>query len=290
MNQWTIKKLLDWMVPYLQEKNIEAPRLTAEMLISFALGMKRIELYMHFDKVLEPDTLSTLRELVKRCAENEPVQYIVGSCEFYSLTLKVSPECLIPRPETELLVARAIEFLRTRKNAQTVCDLCTGSGCIAVAIAKNFKNAKIFATDICDKALTIAAENVNRYNLADKIELLCGDLFEPVIRQIDAEQFDLITANPPYVTTEQMKQLDDNVKKYEPNIALHGGDDGLDIYRRIIDQTDANLKPGGALIMEIGYTQGPDIKQLLQARNIFTEIKIEKDFNKNDRIVTAIKN
>ena len=290
MEQWTIKKLLDWMVEYLGEKGIESPRLSSEMLISFTLKMERIQLYAQFDKVVSPDELAKLRELIKRAIANEPIQYLIGSCEFYSMTMKVTPDCLIPRPETELLVERAIEFLTSRSGTQHVCDLCTGSGCVAVAIAKNFNNSKVIATDICEKALSVATENIQKYQLGERIELLGGDLFEPVISQLDGAEFDLITANPPYVTSSEMESLEDNVRKYEPKIALHGGVEGLDIYRRIISGIDSHLKSGGALIMEIGYAQGTAIKELLESARIFNEIKVEKDFNNNDRVVTAIKN
>ncbi|MCD4830362.1 MAG: peptide chain release factor N(5)-glutamine methyltransferase [Anaerohalosphaeraceae bacterium] len=289
MEQWTIKKLLDWMVDYFQAKAIDSARLSAEMLISSVLGMKRIELYMHFDKVVAPDKLARLRELVKRCIANEPVQYLVGSCEFYSMTIKISPDCLVPRPETELLVERAIEFLRNHAPSQSVCDLCTGSGCVAIAIASGCKDAKIIATDICDKALAVAAENLARHDLQNRVELLCGDLFQPVIAELNGEPFALITVNPPYVTTSEMESLEDNVRKYEPALALHGGVEGLDIYCRIIAGVDPHLKSGGALIMEIGCAQGDAIKQMLKSTGIFKEIKVEKDFSNNDRIVTAIK-
>jgi release factor glutamine methyltransferase len=288
--QWTIKKLLDWMSGYFSEKKIDSPRLTAEMLLSFVLGMRRIELYMHFDKIVEKPKLDKLHSLVKRCIADEPVQYLVGSCEFYSMSFKVCPDCLIPRPETELLVERAIEFLRTRTDlgSQYVCDLCTGSGCIAAAIAKNEPNCKVIATDICDKALAVAAENIAKYRLDNKVKLLEGDLFEPLIGQLDVRRFDLIVSNPPYVSIAEYENLEEKVKKYEPKLALDGGADGLDIYRRIISQAAGHLKPGGELMLEIGYSQGEAIKKMLEETNAFGKIIIEKDFNNNDRIASAV--
>lgn len=289
MPDWTIQKLLNWITQYFTENNIDSPRLSAELLLSHVLGLERIELYTDFDKVIDKPNLDRLHALVKRCIENEPIQYLVGGTEFYSLSLKVAPGCLIPRPETELLVERAIEFLRTRTGPQYVCDLCTGSGCIAVAIAKNFDNARVIATDICDKALAIAAENVARYNLNDRVELLAGDLFAPVIDQLDTAEFDLIVTNPPYVSTAEYEALDKNVKNYEPQHALHAGTQGLDIYRRIAAEIDTHLKPAGTLIAEIGYAQGPAVTELLKAAEIFANIKIEKDLSNNDRIITAMK-
>jgi release factor glutamine methyltransferase len=234
--------------------------------------------------------LDNLRDLVKRAGQNEPVAYLVGRTEFYSLQIKVTPDCMIPRPETELLVERAIEFLRVRPSTtQYVCDLCTGSGCIAVAIAKNFPDARIIATDICDAALAVAAENIKNHQLTDKITLLCGDLFDPIISGLDVTEFDLIVCNPPYVSTTEYEALDKNVKDYEPQKALLAGVDGLDVYYRVIENTGKFLKPDGALILEIGYAQGKAVKELLEKTDEFVEIKIEKDFHDNDRIVTAKK-
>ena len=277
------------MTGHVTEKKIDSPRLTAELLLSFVLGMQRIELYMHFDKEVEKNNLEKLRALVKRCLDHEPVQYLIGRTEFYSLSMKVSSSCLIPRPETELLVERAIEFLRTRTGTQYVCDLCTGSGCIAVAIGKNYPDVKIIATDICDKALSVAAENVAKYNLADKIELLQGNLFEPVINQLDVKEFDLITCNPPYISRSEYENLDPKVKNHEPKLALDGGVEGLDIYNKIAADIGRHLKKDGLILLEIGYLQGPQVKILLEETKVFASVKIEKDLSNNDRIVSALK-
>ena len=286
---WTIQKLLDWMVGHFTEKKIDSPRLSAELILSSVLQMERIQLYMHFDKEVQRAQLDKHHNLVKRCLQNEPVQYLTGKCEFYSLSLKVAPACLIPRPETELLVERAIEFLRGRQGKQHVCDLCTGCGCIAVAVAKNFPDAKVIATDICDKALGIAAENMAKYNLSGQIELLQGDLFKPIISQLDVKGFDLIVCNPPYVSGAEYEKLDEKVKNYEPKLALDGGVDGLDVYQRIAAEAGGHLKKAGALILEIGYLQGQQVKKLLEDSGCFGPIKIEKDFSNNDRIITAIR-
>jgi len=287
MDTWTIQKLLAWITNYFTDKRVDSPRLSAELLLSHVLAMKRIELYAQFNAPVSAQSLEVLHRLVKRAGEHEPVAYLTGKTEFYSLELEVNADCMIPRPETELLVQRAIEFLRTREGSQFVCDLCTGSGCIAVAIAKNFSAASIIATDICDKALATAARNVDKHQLNERIKLLCGDLFEPVISQLDVETFDLIVSNPPYVTTAEYEALDKNVKDYEPRTALFAGADGMDVYRRIIEKADRFLKPGAALMLEIGYAQGPAVSDLLERTGVFSEIKVEKDFSNNDRIVSA---
>ena len=286
---WTIQKLLNWTAEYLTNKGVDSPRLSAEMLLSEALGLKRIELYTQFDKQVPQQQLDLLHDLVKRAGQHEPVAYLIGRTEFYSLDLDITTDCLIPRPETELLVQRAIEFLRTRSGAQYICDLCTGSGCIAVAIAKNFPDARITATDISAAALEVAARNIEKHRLTKQVRLLCGDLFEPIIQQLDVNQFDLIVCNPPYVSTAEYEKLEKNVKDYEPTSALLAGVDGMDIYRRIIEKVCEFLKPGAILMLEIGYAQGPAVRELLEQTYVFTQIKIEKDLHDNDRIVSASK-
>jgi release factor glutamine methyltransferase len=306
METWTIQKLLNWVTGYFTEKEIDSPRLSAEILLGHVLSLKRIELYTQFDKLVDKEQLRQLHALVKRAGQDEPVAYLTGKTEFYSIQLNVTPACMIPRPETELLVERAIEFLRARTaenasmqggiisggthtGARFVCDLCTGSGCIAVAIATNFPGAHIIATDICDAALDVAAANVEKHHLKERITLLCGDLFDPLIPQLDTSKFDLIVCNPPYVSAPEFEALERNVKDYEPKLALFAGDDGLDIYRRIIEKADLFLKPDAALMLEIGYAQGPAVTDLLEQTGAFAEIRIEKDFHDNDRIVTAAK-
>ena len=310
MQTWTIQKLLNWITDYFTDKGIDAPRLSAELLLSHVLSLKRIELYTQFDTPVEQQQLRRLHALTKRAGQNEPVAHLTGKTEFYSLELNITPDCLIPRPETELLVERAIEFLRRRvaerpvmqsalqegqacdasgAPTQFVCDLCTGSGCIAVAIAANFGQARIIATDICDSALEVAAANAEKHRLKNRITLLQGDLFDPLIRQPDTPEFDLIVCNPPYVSAPEFEALDKNVKDYEPKIALLAGADGLDIYRPIIEKADRFLKSDGALMLEIGCAQGPAVKDLIEQTGAFAEIRIEKDINSNDRILTATK-
>jgi release factor glutamine methyltransferase len=296
---WTIQKLLNWVAEYLKNKGIDSPRLSAELLLSYVLELKRIELYTQFEKIVTEQQLGRLHGLVERAGQKEPIPYIVGKTEFYSLELNVTADCMIPRPETELLVERAIEFLRTRTGKQSVCDLCTGSGCIAVTIARNYPDCRIIATDICDAALSVAAKNIEKHQLKERIRLLCGDLFDPIMPQLDVEKpvhhshsdggFDLIVCNPPYISAAEFEKLGKNVKDYEPKLALFAGDDGLDIYRRITERVGTFLKSDAAVMLEIGYNQGQAVKQLLEQAGCFGEITIEKDFNNNDRIAIAKK-
>lgn len=285
---WTIQRLLSWITDYLTQKNVDSPRLSAELLLADVLAMKRIELYMHFDKPVEQAKLDTLRDLVKRAGEQEPVAYLVGRSEFYGMDFEITRDCLIPRPETELLVERAVEFLRQRTGKQFVCDLCTGCGCIAVAIARNYPDCLVLASDISPVALAIAAENAKRHTVLDKIKFLSGDLFDPVIPEIDVNKFNLIVSNPPYVTASEYERLDKNVKDYEPRQALYGGSEGLDIISKVIGQAPSFLKAGGAVMLEIGYGQGQAVRGLFDAAGCFADIKIEKDFHNNDRIASAV--
>jgi len=285
MESWTIQKLLNWITDYFTRKGIDSPRLSAEILLGHVLGAKRIELYTRFDTVVEKRQLDILHGLVSRAGQNEPVAYLSGKTEFYSLELDVSPACMIPRPETELLVERAIEFLRARtaddslgrdplhrkvdpyarrRGPHLVCDLCTGSGCIAVAIAKNFPDVRIIATDISAAALEVAAANVEKHQLKDKVTLLQGDLFEPLLSQFETAKLDLVVCNPPYVSAAEFES-------------------------RIAQEVEVFLQPDGALMLEIGYAQGPAVKDLLEKAGAFTQVRVEKDPQDNDRIVVAKK-
>jgi len=289
MAEWTIQRLLNWVTEHFTAKGVDSPRLSAELLLSDVLELKRIELYTNFDRAVGSEELGRLRELVRRAAEHEPVAYLVGRCEFYSLELDVTRGCMIPRPETEVLVERAIEFLRGRSGRQFVCDLCTGCGCMAVAIAKNLPETRIIATDISSEALSAAAANVEKHKLERQIELLCGDLFDPILPQLDVSGFDLIVCNPPYVSAGEYERLARHVKEFEPALALLAGEDGLDVYRRIAREAERFLKADAALMLEVGYAQGPAVKGLLEEAGVFGEVRIEKDFGDNDRVVTAVK-
>jgi release factor glutamine methyltransferase len=257
------------------------------MLLSHVLGKQRIQLYTDFDTVVDQAKLDALHRLVKRAGDHEPVAYLVGKTEFYSLEIDVSPACLIPRPETELLVQHAIDFLRTHPGPCRLLDLCTGSGCIAVAIAKNVKDTHVIATDISDEALSIAAKNVTRHGLADRVELFSGDLFDPILPYLDNGGFDLIVSNPPYVSDKEYEALDKNVKDYEPERALRAGLEGLDTIRRILERIGDFLKPDSTLMMEISYNQGPAVERLVRNTGLFKNITIKKDLQDHDRVVIA---
>lgn len=286
MSEWTIKRLLEWITDYLSQKGVDSPRLATELLLSYALDMKRIELYTRFDQQVPKPDLDRLHKLVKRAGEHEPIQYIVGRTEFYSLEILVCRDCLIPRPETEQLVERAIDFLRGRVGEQKVLELCTGSGCISTAIAKNHSNCSIVATDICEEALSTAEKNIEKHDLTDRVKLLKGDLYEPLIPEFEGEQFDLIVSNPPYVSDEEYENLDKNVRDFEPSKALKSGEQGLDVLRPLIQGAPTYLKGSGGILLEVGYRQGGLVRGIL-AENKFENVKIYKDFGNLDRIISA---
>lgn len=283
---WTIKKLLDWVSEYFTDKGIDSPRLSAELLLSHVLDTQRIMLYANFDKTVAPSHLDTLRPLVKRCGAHEPLAYLIGHTEFYSLRFVLTPDVLIPRPETEGLVEKAIDFLRALDTPEPkVLDLCTGSGCIAGAIAKNVPSAKLTATDISKNAIRIAQKNFQSLGIGDRIETRTGDLFDAIE---PGETFDLIVSNPPYVTDGEYENLDPNVKDYEPAQALKAGPEGLDLIEKIIQAAPASLAPKAALILEMGYRHGSNVQNLLQNAN-YTDIRIHKDHAGHDRIAFARK-
>jgi len=286
---WTIQRLLNWITSYFSQKGIDSPRLSAELLLSEVLQMERIELYTGFETPVCQSALEQVRGLVKRAARHEPVSYLTGRAEFYSLKFHLSRDCLIPRPETEILTGHSIEFLRGREGTQSMCELGTGCGCIAVAVARNVWNVSIIATDISEAALETAEKNIQQHCVAERVKLLCGDLFEALSPERKAERFDLIVSNPPYVSISEYENLAENIREYEPAGALLAGEDGLEFHRRIISESGTWLKSGGALMLEMGYNQASAITKLLKESGCYGEIRIEKDFGNNARVAIARK-
>lgn len=288
--EWTCKRLLEWTADYLGQAEVDAPRLCAEVLLAQVLGYQRIDLYVRFDQCPDQSHRGTYKDLVRRCAQKEPVAYLTGKASFYSLELDVSPECLIPRPETEQLVVHAIEFLRDRDSSSLprVLDLCTGSGCIAVALAASGPDADIFASDVSPGALAIAQKNITRHNHGDQITLLESNLFENVETAVD-KAFDLIVSNPPYISQTDYEKLDAMVRDYEPKTALWAGTEGLDFIGPLIVQSGDYLNLGGALILEIAYNQAERVEALMQQVGFLTDIQIHKDTFGRQRIIEGRK-
>jgi release factor glutamine methyltransferase len=286
---WTVRRLLEWTSSFFSRKHVESPRLSAEILLGHVLGWQRIKLYTHYEFTLGEKELAAYRELVRRAAEHEPVAYLTGKAHFFNLEFHVTPDVLIPRPETETLVENVIQLARHQAGLESprVLDLCTGSGCIAAAIAHNMKTANVLATDISPAAVEIARGNVLRLGLADRLIIEQGDLFEPLQRLVDRQPFHLIVANPPYIASAEMSKLERNVRDYEPKQALDGGMDGLSVHRRILAQAPDRLLPAGRIFLEIAYDQGELALQIAAEHPAFTSAKILKDHAGHDRVLTA---
>ncbi len=277
-------RLLNWTREYFETRQVDSPRLAAEMLLAYTLGCKRIELYTRFDTCPPADQIAAFRELVRRGAEHEPVAYLVGEKEFYSLAFKVTPDVLIPRPETELLVTAAVEHLRQLGRPGSVWDICTGSGCVAVTVACQVESARVLATDISPEAIAIAAENAEANGAGDRIRTGVADLLTPPADAADMVPVDVITANPPYVATGD--EVAPSVV-HEPEMALYAGADGLDCIRRIVAAAPDMLAPGGLLAMEFGCGQADAVRDLLVAGEAFNEPTILRDHQGIERCVTA---
>jgi release factor glutamine methyltransferase len=239
---WTPLKLIAWTQDFFARKGVDAPRLTAELLLASALSCDRVRLYLDFDKPLGDPELSRFRDLVRRRADGEPTAYLVGKREFFGHVFRVDPRVLVPRPETELVVEAALAALPEGGRAL---DLCTGSGCVAVSLALGRAGARVLATDVSPDALALARENAAA--LGAVVELATGDLWAAVHGD---ERFHVVASNPPYVPTGELAGLSREVRR-EPCIALDGGEDGLAVLRRIVEGAPARLAPGGTLVVEM---------------------------------------
>ena len=261
----------------LEKANIEEARLDAEILLAHALGITRAQLHAHPQGQLSSAELANYRQLIERRARHEPVAYIVGHQEFYGLDLLVDSRVLIPRPETELLVEKAIE---TSQRQSVVADVGTGSGAIAVSLAIHLPQVLVYATDASAGALEVAARNCRRHGVEDRVHLLLGHLLEPL-----PEPVDLTVANLPYVSQAEWAQLPPEINCYEPREALDGGLDGLDHIRRLLARAGEYLRPQGAILLEIGATQGEAVVALARCHFPAARVEIARDYAGLDRVV-----
>jgi release factor glutamine methyltransferase len=282
---WTVKKVLDWTIGHLKQHGCESARLDAEILLAHSRNCRRIQLYTEYDAPLTPEERATMRDLVRRRAAHEPVAYLVGFREFFGVEFDVEPGVLIPRPDTETLVMTALEVAKDLPSPRLL-DVCTGTACVPVAIAENCAAAVLTAIELGDQAHQIARRNIDKHGLTDRITLLQGDLFSPLAS--DAS-FDIITANPPYVTNEEMNTLPPDIRLHEPELALRGGADGLDIVRRLIPEAAARLTDAGTLLLEIGSQQGDDVCRLFATTNQYEPAQVVRDLGGCTRVVWAKK-
>ncbi len=283
---WTVHALLNRTSVFFKEGLIESPRASAEILLSHILGLERIDLYVRYDQPVTADELARFKEAVSRRAGGEPAAYIVGSKEFYGMDFSVSRDVLIPRPETEHLVDAALKWLSGPGDeigqGARVLDLGTGSGAIAIALAVHTQKASVFASDVSLPTLRVARQNAENQGVKDRIQFVCGDWFLPF--RETGESFDAIVSNPPYVRSVVMEKLQPEIG-YEPRRALDGGADGLEAVRLILLQAHASLKPGGVLLVEIGFDQRTDVKTLAKESGKYNDPLFIRDYNGWDRIV-----
>jgi release factor glutamine methyltransferase len=283
---WTVLKLLGWTRDFFARARLEDPRLSAEILLGHALGCDRVGLYTRFDYQPTKEQLAAFRELIRRARRFEPIAYLIGRKEFYSLRFKVAPSVLVPRPETEVLVSEAVAHLRKLPHAGRVWDVATGSGCVAVAIAVQAAGASVLATDVSQAAVAIAAENAAAHNVADRVKCLRADLMNLPAESGDARDFDVITANPPYVPDGQ--EVAEPVK-HEPPTAVFGGPDGLGFIRPIVRDSGGFLRSGGALVMEFGAGQAQAVGGLVEQAGCFAQVRLIRDHAGIERVVVAVR-
>ena len=277
----TIKELLNQAVIMLKNENIDAPKNKARMLLQATLKKSREYLMIYDNKEVENIDRDRYIKNVKRLILGEPLQYITGIQEFMKLNFLVTKDVLIPRPDTEILVEEVIRKAENISNP-IILDLCTGSGAIAVSLAKYIKNVHICAVDISSKALEIAKKNAELNGVKNNIEFIESNLFD----KIKERKFDIIVSNPPYIETETIKTLSKDVQS-EPKIALDGGKDGLDFYRKIADSGSKYLNRQGYICLEIGYNQRIAVRQILENKKRYVNINCIKDLCGNDRVITA---
>lgn len=284
---WTIGRLLTWTTDYLRQHGAENPRLDAEVLLAEARGCRRIDLYTAYDQLADDATRTDFREMVRRRAAGTPVAYLVGHREFYSLEFDVTPDVLIPRPETELVVVALLDHVKRRPTVDErikIADVGTGSGILAVCAAKYLSNSRVKAIDISPAALAVARRNAERHRVAERIEfiesnLLSGEPVEP--------QFDYVVSNPPYVSTTEMATLTADVRDHEPDIALRAGERGTDVIEPLIEQSALRLKPGGALIMEVSPMIAAEVEQLIRESATLDIGPTLRDLAGHPRVVQA---
>jgi release factor glutamine methyltransferase len=282
-NEWTVRRIIDWTTAHLKKHGSDTPRLETEILLAHARGCRRIELYTRVDEVLSEKERSTMRDLVRRRAQSEPVAYLVGHREFFGLDFRVTPAVLIPRPDTETLVVELLDVAKPLA-APRILDIGTGSGCIAIAAAVNLANAQITATDASDAALAVARENAASHKVTDRIRFLSGDLFRVLEPN---ERFDVVASNPPYIADHEKETLQNDVRKYEPHEALFSGPTGVETLFRIVDQAPDFLNVVGALMLEISPEQAPAVVERMEASGKYRDIRVVKDLPGSPRVVRA---
>ena len=280
---WTVRDVLQWTGRYLAEHGSGSPRLDAELLLSHVRNCRRIELYTGYDEPLTTQQRTSMRELVRRRALTEPVAYLVGHREFFGLDFRVTPDVLIPRPETETLVSAVIDIIRSGDVCR-VLEIGTGSGCVAVALATNCRESSITATDNSPAALEVAKRNATRHAVADRIEFVAGDCFSGVDHK---KRFDLLVSNPPYVAESEIDSLPPDVRLHEPHSALFAGRTGLDFLARLIDESPRHLHSGTHVLLECDPRQVAALKRMIEHADQYDEARVYHDLSRSARVIAT---
>lgn len=273
---WTLLRLLRWTTDYFNKKGIDNPRLDAERLLAHVLKLDRVGLYLNYDRPLVATELDTIRPLVKRRGQREPLQYLLGVTEFWSLEFKVTPAVLIPRADTEILVEEALA--RAGSTGQLL-DVGTGSGAIVVSLASELPNWQMTGLDISGAALEIALENVEKNQVKQQVQFVQGDLAE-----LPAQQYDLIVSNPPYIASQEWDELMPEVRCFEPQLALLAENDGLECFQQLAAQAPDRLTPNGWLLVEIGYQQADAVEKLFADVGL-VDLFVRNDYSGQPRVV-----
>lgn len=276
-----ILEVIQRSAEFLAKKGVSSPRLQVELILAHVLAMQRMRLYLSFEQVLTETQLNTIRTMVQRRGNREPLQYILGVTSFCGLDIAVNPHVLVPRPETELLAERAWKYLQSQAGSTSVLDFGTGSGCIAIALAVNAPAAQVSALDVSPQALAVARENASRHKV--NIQFYEGQGFAALPA---GAQFQLIVSNPPYIPSAEIQTLEPEVRDHEPRGALDGGQDGLEFYRVLAIEAPRFLLPGGMLMAEFGDDQGAAISAIFEQQNWIVEA-VEADYTHRQRIVIA---
>ena len=277
----TIKQALTKGMIMLKSNQIESPKLKARLLLQYVLDLKREQIIIYDNKEITSQEERVYMQYLEKLIKGIPLQHITNTQEFMKMNFYVNGDVLIPRPDTEVLVEEVIKLSKEKRNP-SILDLCTGSGAIAVSIAKYLPNAKIYASDISKKALEVAKINAENNDVADRIKFIKSDLFE----KLEGMKFDIIVSNPPYIKTSVIKTLDEEVQK-EPIIALDGGKDGLKFYRQIVEEAYSHLKYESYLCFEIGYDQKEEVTQIIENAKVYSGTYCKKDLYANDRVIVT---
>jgi release factor glutamine methyltransferase len=281
---WTILKILQWTTSYFKTHAVDSPRLTAEILLAHVLEIDRIDLYLRFDQPLTRLELASYKIFIKRRLNREPVAYITGTREFWGLDFVVTPDVLIPRPETEFLVEESLKLIPPDSSSVRfrLFDVGTGSGAVIIALAASRPGHHFFASDISPKALSVASRNASQNSVGKDISFFAGELFEAL--KPDDKKFDLIISNPPYIPSRQIAELAPEVGRNEPLSALDGGAEGVDIIIKIVEQAPLYLKKKGILMLEIGYDQKEHVAQIVDGDGRYADLNFIKDYSGHDRV------